>query len=93
MDTHIVSKKIIPLLQQLLDKRINIPQFETEYMSLWRRVRDENIILPERDISLLNKLFVVCDAYCADPSLSSDTDLDDMGLYKEAKEVLDALGV
>lgn len=64
---------------------ITAPQFEVSYLNMFK---NESEILPEEVYDVLNELFLKVDAYCNDPNLRNDEDLDDHELLESAKEAL-----
>ncbi len=64
------------LAAALVDGRITGPAFEEQFLKLWRLYRDNHVATS----STVDELFTEVDAYCADPELREEGDLDDAGL-------------
>ena len=80
--------KYILLITQFVTGEITASQFETTYLEMFKNETD---ILPEDVYDVLNNLFLDVDAYCGDPELRDDEDLDDEDLVSSAKEALKKL--
>ena len=80
--------RYILLLTQFVTGKITAAQFEHAFLKMFK---EETEIFPEDIYEVLNKLFLDVDAYCGDPSLRDEEDLDDEKLLAGAKEALKKL--
>jgi hypothetical protein len=80
--------KYISLIQKFFVGDITVAQFEYLYLDMFK---NENEELPEDVYEVLNTLFLDVDAYCEDPSLRVEGDLDEESLRVSAKVALDKL--
>src|SRR5579859_7723381 len=81
-------KKYRFLIQSFLDKRLTALEFERQFLRLFK---DEPDPLASEAYEILNKLFSDVDAFCANPSLRSSKDLDELALVQSAENALRAL--
>ena len=81
-------EKYISLLTQFVSGVITAPQFEALYLKMFK---EEQSTLPAYAYDALNKLFLDTDAYCADPDLRDDEDLNEKQLLVSAQRALDVL--
>ena len=81
-------EKYILLITQFVTGELTAPQFEVLYLDMFK---DESEILPETNYAALNELFLDVDAYCSDPDLRDEEDLDDQELLERAKQALTKL--
>lgn len=79
------TEKYTALITQFVDGKISASQFEASYLELFK---NETEILPEDVYSVLNSLFSDVDAYCKDPVLRDNDDLNEDELLVCAKEAL-----
>lgn len=84
--------KYISLLNQFVSGAITAPEFEMSYLEMFRNYFKHD----EKDIPIfawrvLNELFLDTDAYCADPDLRDEDDLDEKQLLASAQRALDIL--
>lgn len=82
-----ISQYIL-LLIQFVTGKITATQFELAYLEMFK---NETEAFPEDIYETLNNLFSDVDAYCGDPSLRDEEDLDDEGLMASAKRALERL--
>jgi hypothetical protein len=80
--------RYILLLTQFVAGEITADQFEHSYLEMFKSEKEK---FPENVYEVLNNLFLDVDAYCGDPSLRDEEDLDDEGLRVSAKEALKKL--
>lgn len=80
--------KYILLITQFVAGDVTEVQFETSYL---RMFKSESMVLSEESYDVLNELFICVDAYCSDPHLRDEEDLDDLELLESAKEALKKL--
>ena len=73
------------LIEDFVAGRTDGPTFERAYLDRWRRARDNG----ERERRAVDKLFYGVDAFCADPALRGDTDIDETQLRAEARQALE----
>ena len=81
-------EKYVLLITEFVIGVISASQFEQSYLDMFKR---ENNELPGRIYDVLNSLFLDVDAYCDDPSLRDEYDLDDNQLLECAKAALGKL--
>ncbi len=81
-------QKYILLITQFVTGEIAASQFEASYLDTFK---NESEIFPEKIYGVLNELFLDVDAYCSDPDLRDEEDLDDQELLERAKEALTKL--
>ncbi len=84
MSTIGLLEHYISLITQFVSGEITASQFEASYLEMTRE-------LPEDAYDVLNDLFSNVDAYCGDPELRDDDDLDDEELLNSAKQALKKL--
>lgn len=75
------------LAAALVGGRISGPEFEQRFLEVWRIYRDNHVATS----SAVDTLFTDVDAYCGDPDLWEDGDLDDEGLRGAATTFLETL--
>ena len=63
------------------------PRFERAFLDAWREARDKG----ESEPYAVDLMFYEVDAYCADPALRAETDLDEAGLRDAARRLVDRL--
>ena len=81
-------EKYILLISQFVAGEITGLEFEDIFLKMFK---SESNTLPEYAYDALNNLFLDVDAYCGDPDLRDDEDLDDEMLEASAKETLKKL--
>lgn len=59
-------------------------EFEREFMEVWRLFRDHGVPTSEE----VDRLFTDVDAFCADPELFEDGDLDEDGLRRAVADFI-----
>jgi len=77
MDSRIDSFRIAAVT--FLDGRISAPEFETLFLAIFRGVDGR---LAEPLGRELDRLFSAVDAYCADPELRNEFDIDEQELNR-----------
>ena len=82
--------KYISLLNQFVSGAITAPEFEISYLEMFKYDEDQTDI-PAFAWRALNELFLDTDAYCADPDLRDENDLDEKQLLASAQRALDIL--
>jgi len=75
-------------IKQFVDGEISASQFEESYSNIFKN--HENL-LPENVFEILNELFLDIDAYCSDPELMEEDDIDDQELMRRAELALERL--
>ncbi len=80
--------KYILLLSQFVTGEITASKFGTQYLELFK---NETESFSEDTYDVLNNLFSDADAYCEDPSLRDDEDLNDDELLASVKKALEKL--
>lgn len=78
-------KKYTLLITLFVTGKITAHQFEMLYLNMFK---GESGLLSEKDYGVLNELFHDVDAYCSDPDLRGEDDLDDQGLLERANVAL-----
>ena len=73
------------LIFQFVNKEISADQFEKDYISLFREFRDTGKVLEDVVLDIISELFTDVDAYCSDPELRDDDDIDEIELISRAK--------
>ena len=58
------------------------------FRSYFDMFKNEAGIFPENTYAVLNELFLDVDAYCRDPDLRDEENLDDQELLEKAKQAL-----
>jgi hypothetical protein len=76
------------LIERLLSGAISESAFEAQYLETFK---NEPAGLPEPLFLVLDGLFADVDAFCADPALRGEGDLDEDQLRERARQALDAL--
>ncbi|WP_110661602.1 colicin immunity domain-containing protein [Salinicola socius] len=79
------TEKYILLITQFVTGKLTAPQFEVGYLDIFK---NESEMLPQTSYDALNELFLDVDAYCNDPGLRDEEDLDDCELLESAKKAL-----
>ena len=88
MTTEEPLDKYISLLNQFVSGAITAPEFEMSYLEMFKHDETDIPIFAWR---VLNELFLDTDAYCADPDLRDEDDLDEKQLLASAQRTLDIL--
>ncbi|YCH29456.1 colicin immunity domain-containing protein [Erwinia sp. D4-22] len=80
---------IISLINSFVSGDVTAPQFEREYIRAWRDYRDSDELNgAARDTKVFfDKVFSSVDAYCSDPELIDEGDLDEKGLLTEVTQL------
>ena len=81
-------QKYVKLLHQFLSRGMSAAEFEKQYLSVFK---NESSGMKMAEYAVLEQLFTAVDAYCADPELRSDEDLDESQLREVADKSLNAL--
>lgn len=76
------------LIRLFLDGHLSAGDFEMAYL---RRFKSETRTMPPSAFRALDRLFAAVDAYCGDPELRDEGDLDEAGLRRAARRALTAL--
>ncbi len=82
------TQKYVALIRQFLDEGTSAEVFEQQYLDLFK---NESPGMSIAEYSALEKLFTAADAYCPDPSLRSEEDLDEGQLRDVAQSTLNEL--
>jgi hypothetical protein len=80
--------KYVELIRQFLDDQINPEIFEQQYLNLFK---NETPGMSIAEFTPLERLFTAVDAYCPDPSLRSEEDIDEDQLREVAQFTLATL--
>lgn len=81
-------KQYIALLSSFVSDKIAATDFEREYLKLFKADETE---WPEAEFAVLDELFGQVDAFCADPQLRDENDLDEYELKERSKIMLERL--
>ena len=76
------------IARALEEGRLSPEEFETVFLSVFR---SEGDVFTERETQALHELFTAVDAYCADPVLRDDRDVDEVGLVAAASAFVRAI--
>ncbi|WP_084713086.1 colicin immunity domain-containing protein [Streptacidiphilus rugosus] len=87
MDTRIEPFRVAAVA--FLDGRISAPEFETLFLALFRGV-GEGLYAPIAQE--LDRLFGAVDAYCSDPELRDEFDIDEQGLHHAVTDFVASIG-
>ncbi|CAM2846561.1 MULTISPECIES: colicin immunity domain-containing protein [Vibrio] len=82
------SKSYTLLMSRFLSGQLTGAQFEERYLEMFK---NESRPMPENVYQVLNSLFYCVDAYCSDPDLRDDDDLDDSLLLARTQDAYDLL--
>lgn len=88
MSTTERLEQYVLLINQFVSGSISTSQFEVSYLDMFKSEKKE---FPQDTYNVLNELFSDVDAYCGDPCLRDDEDLDDEQLLSRATEALKKL--
>ncbi|MEN3327806.1 MAG: hypothetical protein V7638_2613 [Acidobacteriota bacterium] len=75
----------IHLIESFIEKKIDANEFERSYLSMFK---DDTSDWTEAEYESLNYLFGEVDAFCADPELRGENDVDEDQLRDAAKMTL-----
>lgn len=81
-------KKYKQLIFDFVIGNIPVDEFETSYLKM---VKQEHIIFADDIYKLIGTLFSDVDAYCGNPELRDDDDIDENELHFKAKQSLKKL--
>ena len=83
----------VELIQKFISLKISAMDFESAFIKLFQEVRDNGELLASSNKAnkVLTSFFTDIDAYCGDPSLRDEDDLDDDQLLVSAKNALEQL--
>lgn len=76
------------LIASFVEGQIDARRFEASFLDM---SRSETIIFPDNIHVVLNDLFADVDAYCDDPSIRDDLDIDEKGLVDSVQRALNRL--
>jgi len=82
------TDKYVTLIRRFLDHRMSAEDFERQYLNLFK---NETAWMTIAEFSPLERLFIAVDAFCPDPTLRSEDDLDEDQLREAAQSTLTAL--
>jgi len=80
-------KSCFELIESFLSAKISVQKFERSYLRLFKNAPS----LSMTDYEILNALFLDVDAYCENPHLRDETDLNEVQLRNSAKKASEAL--
>jgi hypothetical protein len=69
--------KYIDLIERFVSGAIDAPTFESTYLTMFK---NESARLPDTAFTVLDQLFGDVDAFCGDPALRGEADLDEEAL-------------
>ena len=78
----------IHLIEAFTTRKTSAAEFEREYLQLFK---EDNTQWPDAQFQVLDTLFADVDAYCADPKLRDEDDLDEEALRSRAEAALSRL--
>ena len=81
-------EKYITLISSFVADKITATDFEREYLKLFKADETE---WPEAEFAILDELFGEVDAFCADPQLRDENDLNEYELKERSKLALERL--
>lgn len=76
------------LIKRFVTGEIPAPLFEMQYISM---MKNEITMFLGDVFFVLNELFIAVDAYCSNPALRQESDLNDEELLEKARQALDKL--
>ena len=76
------------LMAAFLGERISATRFERQYLDLFK---SDGTFWPERTYRVLNDLFLDVDAFCPDPAIRGEHDIDEPQLRARVASALTAL--
>ncbi|HVA46035.1 MAG TPA: colicin immunity domain-containing protein [Pirellulales bacterium] len=77
--------KYVQLIERFASGAINAETFESSYLKMFK---NESARLPDAAFSVLNQLFADVDAFCPDPKLRGQSDLDEDALRSRSLDAL-----
>jgi Bacterial self-protective colicin-like immunity len=80
--------KYADLIKDFLQRRIDARDFETQYLSIVKR---ESVVLPREVFDALDRLFADVDAFCPNPELCGEDDLNEEQLRQRCLETVEKL--
>ncbi|MDM4206704.1 colicin immunity domain-containing protein [Klebsiella spallanzanii] len=85
-----MSMKLIEIAKALLDSKISADEYESQYLTLWRKERDDGILSKDNDNigCCAAELFSLADCYTSFPD-KDESDLDAHQLVQEVKVTLE----
>ncbi len=81
-------EQYITLISAFVADKIAATDFEREYLKLFKADETE---WPEAEFAILDELFGDVDAFCGDPQLRGENDLDEYELKERSKMALERL--
>jgi hypothetical protein len=75
----------VQLIKSFLEKMIDVEEFERRYLSMFK---SDTSSWTEPEFEALNGLFAEVDAFCADPELRDENDIDEDQLREAASATL-----
>ena len=82
---RVVLEKYISLISDFTSKKITTLDFEKQYL---RTFKEEQSYFSKEILNILYTLFSDVDAFCADPELRDELDLDEEQLHAQAQIAL-----
>ncbi len=85
---NVPHQPYLDLLEAVLNGKITPPEFSTQFID---RYREDQLSYGRAVGLLLDELMALTDAYCEDPNLRGDLDIDENQFLLEARELLPRL--
>ncbi len=85
VDTNIDLLKYKQLIFDFVSGKIPVEEFEPSYLKM---AKEEQVIFNNSIYQIIGTLFSDVDAYCGDPELRDDDDIDEVELISRAKSSL-----
>ena len=88
MENYSKKEPYYSLIDKFLKFEISASFFENQYLKMFKNQVDP---LPDKEYTILNSLFCDVDAYCDDPDLRDEGDIDEESLRKSARLALEKM--
>jgi len=87
--------QFLNLIGQFIEGKLSPIDFETEYLSLWRKARDDGSLSELNEVTedALDKLFTAVDVYCPNEELRDEFDINEAQLLNVAKITFNKLNI
>lgn len=77
--------KYVTLMEDFRQKKMDASAFERQFLETYKKDQTD---WNDKEFAILDELFGAVDAFCGDPSLSDDNDLDEGGLLEATDKAL-----
>ena len=86
---------VLNLIERFIEGKLSTIDFETKYLSLWRKARDDGSLSELNEVTegALDKLFTAVDVYCPNEELRDEFDINEAQLLNVAKITFNKLNV